>query len=128
MSLIRIKLGTGEILIRFVQKCPKCRRIFVVTIFLEEIDVSSGKWKMAAILDLSNKVLSFCYVFNVFKILSVTTKHLGFENSKWRIKYGGLNVQKFKKIELEKILFRNFKITAIFRLFQFWIYRRLFIF
>ena len=42
MSLIRIKLGTGDILTRFVQKCPKFCSIFVVTIFLEEIDLSSG--------------------------------------------------------------------------------------
>ena len=44
MSLIRLKLGTGDILTRFVQKCPKFYSIFVVTIFLEEIDVSSGKF------------------------------------------------------------------------------------
>ena len=43
MSLIRIKLGTGDILTRFVQNCPKFCSSFVVTIFLEEIDVSSGK-------------------------------------------------------------------------------------
>ena len=36
MSFIRIKLGTG-ISTRFVQKFPKFCRIFVVTIFLEEI-------------------------------------------------------------------------------------------
>ena len=43
MSLVRIKLSTGDILTRFVQKCPKFCSIFVVTIFLEEINVSSGK-------------------------------------------------------------------------------------
>ena len=43
MSLIRIKLRTCDILTRFVQKYPKFCYIFVVTIFLEEIDVSSGK-------------------------------------------------------------------------------------
>ena len=36
MSLIRIKLGTGDILTRFVQKSPKFCSIFVVTIFLEK--------------------------------------------------------------------------------------------
>ena len=43
MSSIRIKLGTGDILTRLVQKCSKFCSMFVVNIFLEEIDVSSGK-------------------------------------------------------------------------------------
>ena len=38
-----MKLGTGDILTRFIQKFPKYCSIFVVTIFLEEIDVSSAK-------------------------------------------------------------------------------------
>ena len=32
-----MKLSTGNIFIRFVQKSPKFCRIFVVTIFLEEL-------------------------------------------------------------------------------------------
>ena len=39
--------------------------------------------------------LDFAYVFTVFDILSVSKKHIGFLNLKWRIQYIEVNVQKF---------------------------------
>ena len=42
--------------------------------------------KKAGIVNFLNKILSFCYVFNVFEILSVSKKYLDLANSKWWIK------------------------------------------
>ena len=67
MSLIRMKLDTGDILTRFVQKCPKFWRIFVAfNIFLEEIDVTFAIFEIWGLVQKTEKILILNQFFSFF--------------------------------------------------------------
>ena len=61
-----MKLDTGDILTRFVQKCPKFWRIFVVNIFLEKIDVTFAIFEIWGLIQKMEKILILNQFFSFF--------------------------------------------------------------